>query len=235
VRAAADVRRFSNIALVTVALLVICGLVLAILQVKEPSALVTTAYGLRLLAKLVLVALLLACAAVNKLRLTARLARGETRAARLLRDVIKLELALFAGIIVATALLGQTTPPRALQEQMTEQGHMDMAMSDFAVATFAGARMAIIDVAPARPGRNALTLTLRDADGAPMAPVEVTVFLSNPALGIEPSEHRAVAAAPGRYTVPDADFPIAGSWTVEIEALVTDFEAANFSTEVTIQ
>jgi copper transport protein len=230
-----DVRRFSLIALIAVTVLLICGLLLAVLQVKEPSALIATAYGQRLLVKICLVTALLGCAAYNKLRLTPRLARGEHRAALSLRRMIEIELALFAAIVVATALLGQSTPPRALQEQAAEHEHMEMPASGFTVATFAGDRIAVVAVTPARAGANGLVLTLLDPDGALMKPVQVTVFLSNPALGIEASEHRAVVDSQGDYDLSDADFPIAGTWTVEIEALVTDFEAANFATEVPIR
>ncbi len=232
--AAAQVRLFSSIALIVVAVLVVCGLVLAAVQVREFSALVTTDYGQRLLVKLLLVAVLLGCAAFNKFRFTPRLALGDTRVAMSLRRMIEVELALVVAIIVATALLGETTPPRALQEQAAEHLDMDMSVPGFSVATFAGNRIAVVDVSPARAGNNTLGVSLLDADGSLITPVQVTVFLSNPALGIEPSEHRAVAVSRGRYSVADAGFPTSGRWRVEIEVLVTDFEAANFSTEVPI-
>ena len=64
----ATVRRFSILAVPTVALLVATGLVIALVQVERPNALVETYYGLLLLAKLAGVAGLIALAARNRLR-----------------------------------------------------------------------------------------------------------------------------------------------------------------------
>src|SRR3546814_6455341 len=63
-------RRFSTIAVPAVAILVLTGIVLAVVQAEAPQALLDTAYGRLLLAKLAGVAALLALAAVNRLRLT---------------------------------------------------------------------------------------------------------------------------------------------------------------------
>ncbi len=66
--------RFSRIAVPVVALLALSGLALAIVELETPAALVETTYGLVLLAKLGLVAALLALAALNRTRLTPALA-----------------------------------------------------------------------------------------------------------------------------------------------------------------
>jgi copper transport protein len=50
------VRRFSTLAVPTVAVLVATGLAIAVVQVEHPAALVATGYGQLLLAKLVGVA-----------------------------------------------------------------------------------------------------------------------------------------------------------------------------------
>src|SRR5260370_40429749 len=61
--------RFSRIAVPVVALLALSGLVLAIVELGSPGALVETTYGLVLLVKLALVAVLVTLAALNRVRL----------------------------------------------------------------------------------------------------------------------------------------------------------------------
>jgi len=225
------VARFSRLALGIVPVLFAAGLAVAFVQVRTPEGLIATAYGQRLVAKLILVTGVLFLAGLNKLKLTPALERGEPGAARFLRRSIAAELMLIAGIVVATAMLGQVTPPRAEEAQ----GHDPEPQSQgVTVTAMAGNRKLLLEVAPAHPGNNRLTLTLVNADGTPAVPLDVTVWLSSPALGIEPGEHKAVRTAPGRYVV-DAPLPIAGLWTIEVDALVTDFEKATFTTTVPIR
>ncbi len=235
--AADSLRGFSHLALYAVPLLLGAGLALAWVQVATPAALLTTAYGGWLLVKLGLVAAVLGLAALNKLRLTPALARGEPGAAARLQRSIGIELALLVGAVAATALLGQTVPPRALADQARQHQHQPIAApaAGFTVATTAGAQMALVDVTPARPGRNRLTVTLLDAAGAPLAPQQLTVWLSDPAAGVEPSRHQALAVAPGQYAIAAAGLPLAGVWHVEIDALMTEFEQIRFTTEVPIR
>lgn len=94
--------------------------------------------------------------------------------------------------------------------------------------------MATLDVAPAHPGENRITVTLTNADGAAMTPQEVSVWVSSPALGVEAEKYRAVRVLPGRYFI-TAPLPIAGTWKVEIDALVTDFNEVVFTTEVPVR
>ena len=232
--AAPVVARFSRLALGIVPVLFAAGLIIAFVQVRTPgSDLIGTDYGQRLVAKLVLVAGLLFLAGLNKLKLTPALERGEPGAARLLRRSITAELVLIAGVLVATAMLGQTTPPRAHAAEPHAHHAGEKPGEGFATTAMAGNRKLLLEAAPAHPGNNRLTLMLVNADGTPAAPLDVTVWLSSPALGIEPSERKAVRTAPGRYVV-EASLPIAGIWTVEVDALITDFEKATFIMTVPI-
>jgi copper transport protein len=232
--AAPAVRRFSWLALGIVPVLFAAGLIIAFVQIRTPEGLIGTDYGQRLLAKLVLVAGLLFLAGLNKLKLTPALERGAPGAARLLRKSIAAELVFIAGVLFATAMLGQTTPPRARAAEADDHHAIEMPVRGFATTAMAGNRKLLLEAAPAHPGNNRLTLTLVNADGTPAAPLDVTVWLSNPALGIEPSERKAVRTASGRYFV-EAPLPIAGIWTIEVDALVTDFEKATFTTTVPIR
>lgn len=104
--------RFGTIASVTVALLIVVGLIFAWLMTGSLSALLSTAYGWTLLAKLSVVTGLMALAAVNKWRLVPALASGDHTPASHLRRSIQIEAVTVLLILIATATLTSiTTPP----------------------------------------------------------------------------------------------------------------------------
>ena len=109
---AALLHRFGVIASGTVALLIAVGVSFAWLLSGSLSALLGTAYGLTLLAKVAVVAGLLGLAALNKLRLVPALERGEPGAGNALRRSIAWEAGAVALILLTTATLTTvTTPP----------------------------------------------------------------------------------------------------------------------------
>jgi len=99
-------RRFSNIAVVSVAVLAVTGVVRALAELHVVSQLWTTGYGRALIAKTALLLPLVAIGWVNRYRLVPRL---EVAA---LRRNIAAELVLFAGLVVAVALLTDLRPGR---------------------------------------------------------------------------------------------------------------------------
>ena len=107
--AAALGRRFGAIAGVTVPVLIAAGIVMAWRLLGEVSALVTSAYGLTLLAKIGGVGVLLGAAAANRLRFVPAMSRGGSAAAGALRGSIALEWLAVCAILLLTAAL--TTLP----------------------------------------------------------------------------------------------------------------------------
>ena len=104
--------RFGNVASLTVALLVVVGLIFAWLMTGSFSNLLSTAYGWTLLAKLGVVSGLMALAALNKWRFVPALASGTPAAVRHLRRSIQIEAIAVLLILMATATLTSiTTPP----------------------------------------------------------------------------------------------------------------------------
>jgi len=137
--------------------------------------------------------------------------------------------------LAVTAMIGEQIPPRALAaKEAHEHHHMEMAHEEFAAKITTDNRTALLEVGPAHPGDNQLTVTLTNDDRTPLTPLELSIRLSNPALGVEPNDYKATNVAPGRYVVA-AQIPIAGNWTVEIDALVSDFERKVFTTTVPIR
>ena len=109
---AALLHRFGIVATWAVGVLVVAGSGLAWLLSGSIAALLGTAYGWGLLAKLATVAGLLGLAALNKWRLVPALAAGEPSAAPALLRSIAFEWGAVALVLLATAAITTvTTPP----------------------------------------------------------------------------------------------------------------------------
>lgn len=108
--AARTVTRFSTAAAWVVLTLAVSGTVLAWRILPGPGALVTTGYGLTLLAKLAVVAVVLAVAAWNRYRLVPGVAAAPARAQ--LRSTVLAEAALILVAVGLTALLVAQSPGR---------------------------------------------------------------------------------------------------------------------------
>jgi copper transport protein len=232
--AATIFHRFSWRALVIVPVLLLAGLVLAILQVRNLDALPATNYGITLMLKLALVAMLLTIALVNRRILTPRLAAGRPEAFAWLRVTIRAELVLGFLILVMTAILSQTIPPRSLGSADAHQ-HDVAVREGIAVALMQRGRMAVIEVEPARAGRNTISLYLTDRAGEPVSPLEVEIELANPATGIAPLRRKLVRTQAGRYQYAGPEFALAGRWTLRLDLLINDFEKAILETEIAIR
>ncbi|HEX6534853.1 MAG TPA: CopD family protein [Gemmatimonadaceae bacterium] len=102
--------RFSPLALGAAALLLLTGLTTAWLHLKRLSALWTTPYGLTLIAKLCVVAIVAALGAWNWRRMRPRL--GGEEAAHAIRRTASTELAVAAVVLALTAVLVSLPSPR---------------------------------------------------------------------------------------------------------------------------
>jgi copper transport protein len=237
--AAAVVRRFSAVAVAAVAILIVAGIAIAALQVGSFSALVTTAYGWMLLGKLALVSGLLWLAALNKWWLTPALSRGDPRAAVILRRTIGAEICVAAAILVATAALGTTPPPRALLSGHAHSPDHHLAHEHHAhglsIEMSNGARRAAVTLSSAHAGTNAAKITLTDADGSALDAKEVIFIAANFSAGVEPIQRSAVRLRPGVWTVDSLQLVPAGAWAIGVEALVSDFEKPMFEGTVEVR
>jgi copper transport protein len=205
--------RFSQAAMPVVAALAVTGLVLAVVQLEGFSPLIETSYGLILLTKLVLVGCLLCLAALNRFRLTPRLA-VKPLDTKLLGRSILLECVVAAGILAVVAGWRFTPPPRAL---------VTAAVKPLAIHIHTDAAMFQVLISPGTVGKDSFVLQLMDGDASPLVAKEATLILSLPERGIEPLERPATLGADGFWHVADAPIPYPGRWHMRIEALVTDF------------
>jgi copper transport protein len=209
----AVLNRFSRVAVPVVGALVLSGLMLAVVQLQGFGALVETSYGIILSIKLVLVAVLLGLAALNRYRLTPALARGPSHTRQLLRSILA-EGLVAAGILLVVAGWRFTPPPRALAAAVTPLAiHIRTENGMFQVL-----------VSPGTVGADSFVLQLMHGDGSPLAAKEATLTLSLPERGIEPLERAARQGADGYWHLRDVPLPYPGHWHLRIDALVTDFQ-----------
>ncbi|WP_120498516.1 copper resistance D family protein [Kiloniella sp. EL199] len=110
--------RFGNIAIFLVPLLLASGIGMAWLIIGGINGL-TTDYGLMLLAKASLVALLLCFAALNKLQLVPQFRTDQTRTAGKLKRSIKTEIVLVLIILIFTAIITTVIPPENLGHRLS--------------------------------------------------------------------------------------------------------------------
>lgn len=211
--AQAQMERFSRLALPLVALLVLSGAALTWRQVETPTALIGTAYGTLLIAKLLLVAAVLMLALRHKLRLTPALAQTDT-ARPVFNRSLKLELALMIAILALTAGFRLTPPPRALAAMPDSRTELHL---------HGRAAMADITLIPGRPGANQVEIIPLDGDFQPFTPLEITLFFSRPDEGLERMELRAVEGANGIWTAGPVHLPPGGPLDVVADILITDF------------
>jgi copper transport protein len=110
------VGRFSRMAIIMVALLLVSGIVNSLVLVASFDALVETAYGRLVLAKIAVFVALLSLGAFNQRRMLPQLkalaARGASpdRAGKVLRRAVALEVGLIVVVLGVTSVLVATQP-----------------------------------------------------------------------------------------------------------------------------
>jgi copper transport protein len=218
-------KQFSAIAVPLVALLVLSGLVLSVIQLGSVRALIDTQYGIILSIKLALVILLLGLAALNRFLLTARVTADYENTRPLLRSML-MECVLVVGILAVVAGWRFTPPPRAsvapVAAPLSVHIHTDAAMFQ-------------VLVSPGKVGSNDFVLQLMTGDAALLPAKEATLILSLPERGIEPMERRAALGPDGYWHVRGVALPLPGRWHMQIDALVTDFQKITLQDELLVR
>ncbi|WP_311030525.1 copper resistance CopC/CopD family protein [Mesorhizobium koreense] len=220
-------RRFSVIIPYVLAALLAAGIALAIVQVGHFPALVSTAYGRVLVAKLALVALLLALAAFNRWRLTKPALAGDARAERRFIRSVAGEIVLVTAILCTVALWRFTPPPRALADAAP--------VPPVSVHIHAERAMASITVSPGRAGPVSVSAFVVGGDLEPLDAKEVTLSFSMPSAGIEPIRREAHKLDQGQWRVDGLRLPVAGRWNVSVDILISDFESVTLKSEITLR
>lgn len=226
VGAISSLRRLSRFIPYAVALLIVAGLVLAVVQVEQPIALINTTYGQIFLIKLMLLVGLFIVASLNRWSLTAPTEAGDTVAERRLVKSIAVETTIILIIFGAVALWRFTPPPRALAAEAAQPAtvhiHTAKAMAD-------------VTVTPGRAGQVSVSAFIMTGDFGALEPKEVTFVFANLTAGIEPFKRRAEKLSDGTWRAEAIMLPLAGEWTVRIDVLISDFDLARLEGRIAIR
>ena len=218
--AASSVPRFSTMAVVSVAVLVIAGAINGYLQVRAWRGLWDTEYGVLLLIKIGLVVVLLGFGAYNNRRAVPRL-RAQLASVIERRRFLRFacaEIVIMAVVVGVTAGL-VNAPPARTEVAMHGPYEQEVRLGPF---------MAHVSVMPAMPGANEIHLEFVDD-----RPEEVRVSASLPAADLGPLRYKAKrGSGPLALVVRDARLSPAGDWQLRIEARRGQFEL--FTTTISV-
>ena len=204
------VPRFSVVAALSVATIIVTGVFSGWAQVTLPEAL-DTPYGITLIAKVALVLPLLFLGALNLLWVRPRL-RREPAASNWLKRLLIGEAALAALILAAVGMLTSLEPARQVASRELADARQALVFSD----TVSGDTIEL-EVTPGIVGSNDLAVTLTDRLGRPVPDAsEVLVRLVFLESDLGDDTLTAASLGDGRYVREDAQLSIAGVWQAEL-------------------
>jgi len=211
------VAHFSNLARVSVAILIISGSYAAWLQVGTFEALLTTVYGQSLLFKLILVLPLLAIAAVNLFFTAKGLREKRPLWSTRLRYLVIAEIALTFVILAAVSVMTAIAPARntytfrsaSLAQQDNQPAYAEtIAADDMDVQ---------LTIEPGFVGTNDFTVTLTDDEGNPINnATRIRMRFEHQTENLGESELRPEFDTEGRYIVSGANLGITGDWQIRL-------------------
>jgi copper transport protein len=211
------VPRFSNVAFVSVVLLLGTGIGATVLHLPVLSALWQTSYGKVILIKIGILGSTMPLAAVNLLRNKPGLVAAGTnptlgeRPARLLRGLVSGEVTLVAGAVFAAALLSSLAPPPpAFAEQQSAIARVGPGRVA-ATVKHAGYALQVL-VSPNRavaPNSFALKLT---RNGQPVRNANVTLGFAMLDMQMPSQTYQLTEKAPGLYTQRAPALVMVGHW-----------------------
>jgi copper transport protein len=227
----ATLARFSPIALGSVVVIAVTGVVQAYIDVRSLHGLFHTTYGALIIVKVVLLSCLIGFGWVNRGRVIPGLERlvGDGQSpggiGSLARRTLRGELALMLCVFGVTAALISYAPP------------IDAASGPFSINTSIGSAELEMTVEPARVGLNTVHLYLIDAKTGSQftATKELTATARLPAKGIGPLVLKPILAGPGHYVLNSTVLSPGGTWEIEITDRTSEFEQFSRTVKVPIQ
>ena len=217
-------KRFSRTIMVALVPMLLAGLLLAGVQLQRFDALLLTDYGAVLAGKLVLVAVALALAAINRYVFTVPANNGDPVAGGRLVKTVRAEFLLIIGILAIAGLWRFTPPPRAIVPEAVTAAvhiHSEKAMAD-------------VTLSRNQSGIMRADISVTGGDFTALHEKEVTLVLSNPSLGIAALKRRAMKIDEGLWRVDKLHIPFTGDWLVRLDVLVTDFDLVKLESVIHI-
>lgn len=236
--------RFSPVALSATVCLAVTGVFASARVSDSIGQLFGSPYGAWLLLKVMVVALMLFVAAMNRWGLR----RGPERAGRQHGDLVepgdeasrerrvgaavmnlltgvRLEASAAVLVVALTAALTGAAPPSS----SVTAGEASASVS----ATVEG-HTATVVLEPARTGGTTMHAVMSVADAPDEVADEITVSATEVARGIGPIKFEMVPTGPNHATADPAVFPVAGRWQVEVVARYGEFDQVVVTVEVDI-
>jgi copper transport protein len=195
--------RFSLTALAAVAVIITTGTLQALDRLVLIEDFVETPYGIALLAKIVLLTGLIGLGALNLLVWGPRMRRGLADRARFWRGVMG-ETALFAGVLVAAALLTSVAPPaQANGAAFDETKHAS------------GLRIELL-TATTLPGRNRFVVRVQQGLTPITGAEKVALRFTMVEHDMGEQELVSTERAPGEYAAEGSPTAMLGTWKVQV-------------------
>jgi copper transport protein len=216
------VPRFSNVAFVSVLVLIGAGTGSAVQHMPTIASFWQTSYGKSLLVKIALLATALLLAAVNLLRNVPRFKAFGTRpelgapAASLLRRLVAGEALLVSGAVLAAAVLSSLPPPsKALASIGGAKAHVGPGVVDKVVSEN-GYRLAI-RVSPNRAAvQNSFQVAI-SRGGQPVRNADVTVDFAMLDMEMGQQAYHLSETAPGTYGHAAPALVMVGHWGLSFQ------------------
>jgi putative copper resistance protein D len=214
--------RFSTLGIVSVAAILLTGIVNTWYLSGSVDALTETKYGHLLLIKIGLFFAMVGVAAFNRLRLTPRLVDNPEMTAaqdarrQLSRNAV-VEAAMGAAVIALVAALG-TLPPGSHAHHHESEGLIPPDASFQHIHGVDG--MADVMIEPGHVGTANVTVHLWNDDLETLAASDVTLTLTAPAPGSNPTTRAATKDPDGVWHVDGIQLPESGNWMVSVGAVL---------------
>ncbi|CAN5389480.1 copper resistance protein CopC [soil metagenome] len=228
--AAEAVSRFSAMALWTVGALAVAGGLLWWQIPRSISVVSTSGYGRLLAIKVVLVVVVVTIAAWNRRNLVPAVRANRSRTFHLgeLRRTVAFESAIIVGVLLVTGVM-VTQPPReavAATSSQPSTKSLNARLGDDRVTA---------KLTPGAIGINAFEVTITDAAGKPVQPIELPqLTVAQDKFDLGPFEHPLSQTGPGRYEA-TIDLPLKGLWTIRLTARLSEFEEPTARMLVTVK
>jgi copper transport protein len=211
------VPRFSNVALVSVLVLLGTGVGATIIHIPVLSALWQTSYGVAILVKVGLLAAAMLVGAVNLLRTKPRLVAAREHsdigepAARLLRRTVGTETLLASGAVFAAAVLSSLAPPAAALAQLgatlatVGPGHVASTVhqNGYTLKVLVSPNTAASD--------NSFALQI-SKNGRPVTGADVTLTFEMLDMQMGNQEYQMTETQPGTYSHSAPALVMTGRW-----------------------
>jgi copper transport protein len=230
------VGRFSTMAGLSFAGIVVAGTLLAVAEVGSVANLFETGYGQLLLLKIGLVGLLLFLAAYNRFLLLPGLLAAAGRATRddlawgwrRLTSTVRLEALGVVAVLGVTAVLANGTPSNGAS--------LPPAVAFHQTQSFDGGHVTL-HITPNQALVNDWTVQFTGAGGQPANLAEsVSLYLVLPSQNVGPIEQDMKKVGVGRFELVNSpNPPIVGQWQIVLQVQVSEFSQPDVSFADTVQ